>query len=491
MKHKIAFFTTIFFWISLLGQTGNIQFSGRLASKDRIRYITLQNFDGIKITVPTKARNAFSFSDSLPKGFYEVDKIGTIYLSPGYNLSVHPRGGRSNPGRERSYTFAGTGALENNLLREAKWSSFIPLDESGDLQAGAYKIDPTDFLNRIDTLVYSGKRLFNQSTDSFFRKYALPDLDFFGKQLCQLYYMHIMGDPGVQSTVDSAKRLNNMFKAASKMSTLISRIYSDWDRNDGTLFCNSSWYRQAFQNFFIYKPLAPKYLFELMKGGQQASPYDMMIRQDLIKLQIVREEISDPYISSYFDYSFTRSLLEDIKDTAVLSKYYKEYLKRSSRPDYQASIKEIYDNAISYTNHTPAPSFSYKDRYDKRVSLESLSGKYIYIDVWATWCGPCKEEIPHLKEVEAVYQDKNIEFVSISLDELQNKKKWKEFVKANDLKGIQLISDSSFESAFIQKMGIHSIPRFILIDPSGRIIANDAMRPSDKKLLAILDKLLL
>ncbi|HEV2832380.1 MAG TPA: TlpA disulfide reductase family protein, partial [Hanamia sp.] len=122
--------------------------------------------------------------------------------------------------------------------------------------------------------------------------------------------------------------------------------------------------------------------------------------------------------------------------------------------------------------------------------LESLHGKYVYIDIWATWCAPCIAEIPHLKELEMAYHNKNLAFVSISVDEPHDLNKWKAFVKKNNLQGIQLITENAFESTFTKKMNIHSIPRFILIDPAGKIIFANALRPSDKGLRTSLDKLL-
>ena len=493
MKHIIHLIAAIFFCTALFGQTGKVSFSGHLATREKVRSITLQNFDNIKISIPVHAHNAFSFADTLPNGFYEVDSIGTVYFAPGYSLVVQQE-------QEGAYRFTGIGALENNALRAAKQAPFIASDKtakgdttgSGELEPYAYSLGPKEFLQKIDSLQYRGERLFNRSVDSFFSKYAALDLKFYEIYLCQLYFIQNVASQGGQLTTagDSSKVLTKMLKDAARMSGLVGRIYSNWDRNDETLFRNSSWYRQAFQSFFSYKCFSLKYIKQLTSGMQQASPGEMILRRDLVMSQVARDEISNPYIQSYFDYTCTRSIMQDAKDTALLNKYYREYLGRSSRPDYQAAIKEIYDNAISYTDNEPAPSFSYRNNSDKLISLNSLLGKYIYIDVWATWCGPCKAEIPHLKEVEAAYQDKQIAFVSISVDEQQDTKKWKAFVQQEDLKGIQLIADSAFESAFIRKMGIHAIPRFILIDPTGKIIAADALRPSNKELRTTLDKLL-
>jgi len=141
-------------------------------------------------------------------------------------------------------------------------------------------------------------------------------------------------------------------------------------------------------------------------------------------------------------------------------------------------------------NNAPAPSFDYVNYAGGKTKLEDLRGKYVYIDVWATWCGPCRGEIPHLKKVEEKYHGKNIAFVSISVDVQKDFEKWKTFVKDKELGGIQLFADKDWNSDFTKAFGINSIPRFILIDPTGKVVDADAARPSDPKLVEKLDELL-
>ncbi len=141
-------------------------------------------------------------------------------------------------------------------------------------------------------------------------------------------------------------------------------------------------------------------------------------------------------------------------------------------------------------NNTKATSFEYLNHAGGKLKLEDLKGKYVYIDVWATWCGPCRAEIPSLKMVEEKYHDKKIAFVSISVDAEKDFEKWKTFVTDKSLGGIQLYADKSWNSDFIKSFGINSIPRFILIDPNGVVVDADAARPSNPKLQEQLDKLL-
>jgi len=139
---------------------------------------------------------------------------------------------------------------------------------------------------------------------------------------------------------------------------------------------------------------------------------------------------------------------------------------------------------------TQSPAFAYENFKGGSTKLEDFKGKYVYIDVWATWCGPCRQEIPFLQKVEEKYHDKNIVFTSISVDVAKDHDKWKKMVGDKALGGVQLFADKDWKSDFIQAYGINSIPRFILIDPKGNVVDADAKRPSDPALQAQLDKLL-
>jgi thiol-disulfide isomerase/thioredoxin len=137
----------------------------------------------------------------------------------------------------------------------------------------------------------------------------------------------------------------------------------------------------------------------------------------------------------------------------------------------------------------PAPDAVAFDINGKNYKLSDFKGKVIYIDVWATWCGPCKREIPHLKTLEAEYHGKNVEFISISTDRDLNA--WKNYITKESMTGLQLHqSDNQAESMSYLYM-VNSIPRFILIDQNGKIVSSDAPRPSSgEQIKGMLNKLL-
>ncbi len=155
---------------------------------------------------------------------------------------------------------------------------------------------------------------------------------------------------------------------------------------------------------------------------------------------------------------------------------------------YGKEISERIAKLKSLAPGNPSPTFNYDNFKGGKTSLESLKGKVVYIDVWATWCGPCRGELPHLQKIEKAYHGKNIAFVSISVD--KNVEAWKKMVQDQKLGGIQLYADKAFSSKFVKDYGINGIPRFILLDKEGKIVNADAPRPSDKDLKKLLDETL-
>lgn len=156
-----------------------------------------------------------------------------------------------------------------------------------------------------------------------------------------------------------------------------------------------------------------------------------------------------------------------------------------------ADLGESFTKMNALTKGNVSPGFEYKNVKGNNVNLKDLKGKNVYIDVWATWCGPCKAEIPHLKELEKSYHNKNVEFVSISVDVPDDEEKWKAMIADKDLKGVQLLSDNGWDTEFVKEYLIKGIPRFILLDDEGKIVTADAPRPSsDKELTDMINTLL-
>ncbi|MFY7671976.1 TlpA family protein disulfide reductase [Tenacibaculum sp. MEBiC06402] len=193
----------------------------------------------------------------------------------------------------------------------------------------------------------------------------------------------------------------------------------------------------------------------------------------------------DEKLNAYVS-SFSSRLENKLLDTAFVS------LQKNNIKALENQVKAMHDEKMYIKNELAkgkvAPKFVDYEKPDREtVSLDDLKGKYVYIDVWATWCNPCLAEIPALQKLEKDYHDKNIQFVSISIDKRDDYFTWTDMVEEKDLGGIQLYANE--DKSFSQAYRISSIPRFILIDPDGNIVSADAPRPSDPKLVELFNSL--
>lgn len=152
-------------------------------------------------------------------------------------------------------------------------------------------------------------------------------------------------------------------------------------------------------------------------------------------------------------------------------------LERCSKDDkliasvkkYAAQWEHLYKGRV-------APDAEFYDANGKPSKLSDYRGKVVYIDTWATWCGPCKREIPYLKTLEEEFHDKNIHFISVSTD--RDEAAWKAFIAREQMSGLQLHQNENPGKSISELYSVNSIPRFILIDEAGKIVSTDAPRPS-------------
>ena len=119
-----------------------------------------------------------------------------------------------------------------------------------------------------------------------------------------------------------------------------------------------------------------------------------------------------------------------------------------------------------------SPDFKYKDVNGKTVSLKDLRGKYVYIDVWATWCGGCVEGLPYFMALRDQYKDqKDLVLLTISDDGIEAKSRWLKFLKEKKYSGkIPHLIINKEKDNFTKDYCLTGIPRYILIDKEGKIV---------------------
>lgn len=149
--------------------------------------------------------------------------------------------------------------------------------------------------------------------------------------------------------------------------------------------------------------------------------------------------------------------------------------------DNQSEIIDSVNNNSSIESEVAlnkAPNFSLPDIDGNLKTLEDYKGKLIYLDIWATWCGPCRMQIPAMKELEKKYKDQDIVFLSISVDPEKDKNKWKQMIKDEQMSGEHLYAGVT-SSSFGYDYKVEFIPRFVLISPNGDILMDHAPQPID------------
>lgn len=223
------------------------------------------------------------------------------------------------------------------------------------------------------------------------------------------------------------------------------------------------------------------------------------------RLHLKEAQEKDPNLSVV---SHVESQIKDIKSSKIkdliVSMLFKEMSLKNENyeTDYPKIMAMLTDDKMkeklttrykSVNDTKPemsAPDFNYENHNGGTTSLNDLKGKIVCVEVWATWCGPCIKEMPALTQLIKDFKEKNIEFVSISIDSKNDYEKWKKMVPEKNVGGIQLLADKGLKSDFMKAFSVGLIPRSILLDEEGKIITNKAPRPSAENTKQYLDSLL-
>jgi thiol-disulfide isomerase/thioredoxin len=145
-------------------------------------------------------------------------------------------------------------------------------------------------------------------------------------------------------------------------------------------------------------------------------------------------------------------------------KRFQEFLKYAGRDDLDYARAQRFVERPELARAKMAPNFRLTTLEGRTLTLESLTGKVVLIDFWATWCGPCREALPHIRKIAQKFDGQPLVVLSISLD--SNEAKWKDFVGKNGMTWMQY-RDGSFEGRISKQFGVTRIPATFTIDSDG------------------------
>ena len=177
-------------------------------------------------------------------------------------------------------------------------------------------------------------------------------------------------------------------------------------------------------------------------------------------------------------FGIVNNMLLSAKDVNQYKDYIKQFAADGGSQEQIAELQRVYDQALKLSAGSEPPPFTLNDLDGKQVSLKDFAGKVIYIDFWASWCSPCRYEMKNgSPKLHARFADnKDVVFLYISIDDSEDK--WRHAIEEDKIEGIHLLSKGGMKSVVAKAFNISGVPRYVIIGRDGKIVDNDATRPS-------------
>ena len=230
------------------------------------------------------------------------------------------------------------------------------------------------------------------------------------------------------------------------------------------------------------------------KMGSEAAFMNAMATCEVAKWDLAPSlKAADGFIAKFPGDDRGATILAELADNVEGAAQKKEIIARMSKDFPKAGATKAASAKTKQTDGIGKPFvFKFNDAVTgKEVSNETLKGKVLVIDFWATWCGPCVADMPKMKTLYAEFNPKGVEFVGISLDQPEDKgglTKLKEFVAKNDIAWPQYFQGNFWQSEFSSSWGINSIPALFVVDADGNLVSINARGKLEELMKSLIAK---
>lgn len=440
MKKFISLIFISFVSFSLSAQTKSVSLKGQL--KNFSNQVEVEDLSDLQYLLPattdriiipdTDGKFSIQFKLSAPNYF----RIGRniLYLTPGDQMEVFID--KNAPGAGK---FTGKGAEANLYLRGT------PFPKAGSFLEAGRKLQKTAKAT-IDTLIQMANA----------REAELKKVNGTSGEFMRLEKARVKAD-----LINSLRAAHISYKP--KMSADSLKIYNN-----------------------EYQALVMPLLDQYAKGFVDASLMKLVVYRDIADL-LLKYGGNEKDVVQINEWIKASSLVNEMKKTSDKQKLvtFSPQINEFTTVSYKNSLKAMQTNLLKFGKGDKAIDFTAVDLSGNKVKLTSLKGKVIYVDLWATWCGPCLAEMPHYEELKGKYKDNpGVAFVSLSIDD--GVELWKKNVTARNADGIQW----QINRNALNDYDIVTIPRSFLIDKNFEVVDINAPVPSAKELPSLIDNLL-
>jgi thiol-disulfide isomerase/thioredoxin len=239
-----------------------------------------------------------------------------------------------------------------------------------------------------------------------------------------------------------------------------------------TLYKKIEWNDPSLVNVWDYVSFAQHYLDLLIKENLHGSSYLLDV------YEVIADQTDNQEVKEFFIHRYTDRFLNG-ETPSNQSRVAQAYRERVRDPEYLADLDRIISEVPDFGVRTPAFDFTLEDVHGNMITLSDFVGKVVYIDFWATWCGPCLREAPYLKQLkEDLTHRDDIVVIGISTDAMRDKDKWKQMVKDMEMGDYQVFAGEKAPD-LRKHYEITGIPHFVIIGKDGNIYQNKTIRPSN------------